>query len=416
MVSFRSFSASCNGAKRLAGAAFLALAMVAVTQPATAQQAAGETGDFDSWLAGLRDEAASRGIGDETLRTALAGLEPIPRVLELDRRQPEFTQTFWTYLERSVSDTRIQRGRDLLDTHAVLLDRIYREYGVQPRFLVSFWGLETNFGDYTGGFPVIGALATLAHDPRRADFFRNELFNALTILDQGHIALDQMSGSWAGAMGQPQFMPSTFTAYAIDGDGDGRIDIWNSLPDVFASAAHYLSSVGWNGEETWGREVQLPTGFDIDLTGLETRRHIRDWAALGVRRANGAALPDADIEGSIVLPAGASGPAFLVYGNFRATMVWNRSILYALAVGHLADRMIGIGRLVAERPADDAPLSRADIISLQSNLNRLGFDAGPADGIAGSGTRSALRDYQRARGLVPDGYPTAGLVKRLAGE
>lgn len=371
---------------------------------------------FEAWLQDLKAEAMQQGISPGTLDTAFKDVAPIEKVLEYDRKQPEFSQTFWTYLNRAVSTERINRGKMLLQKHAALLSEVEAKYGVQPRFLVAFWGLETNYGDYTGGFPVISALATLAHDERRADFFRAELFNALQILDQGHIAPDKMSGSWAGAMGQTQFMPSTFTGYATDGDGDGKIDIWGSLPDVFHSAAHYLASVGWKGDETWGREVKLPPGFDLDLTQLTIKKHISEWQALGVRRANGADLPQADIEGSVILPAGAKGPAFLVYQNFRSTLVWNRSILYAAAVGYLADRFVDRGHLVATQPPGDKPLSRADVITLQTNLSRLGFDVGEPDGVAGSMTRKGLRAYQRSRGLPPDGHPSSEMVEILAAD
>lgn len=395
---------------------FLALIFSAVLPAFWGIQTVRAAEPFDAWLASFKAEASRKGISSATLDMAFEGIQPIEKVLEYDRKQPEFTQTFWTYLNRAVSDERIARGKRLLQQHAALLSEVEEKYGVQPRFLVSFWGLESNFGDYTGGFPVIGALATLAHDERRAEFFRGELIQALRIIDGGHIAPEKMSGSWAGAMGQTQFMPSTFTGYAVDGDGDGKIDIWNSLPDIFHSAANYLSSVGWKGDETWGREVRLPAGFDLDLAQLTVKKQIAEWQALGVRRANGADLPQADIEGSIVLPAGAKGPAFLIYQNFRSTLVWNRSILYAAAVGYLADRFVDRGHLVAKQPADDKPLSRADIISLQSNLNRLGFDVGEPDGVAGSMTRRGLRDYQRARGLPPDGHPTSEMVDILAAD
>lgn len=373
-------------------------------------------GDFAAWLDGVRAEARARGIAPETLDSAFAGLAPIDRVLELDRRQPEFTRSFWDYLDRAVSDTRVETGRAMLERHGDLLGRVAARHGVQPRFLVAFWGLETNYGDYLGGFPVIGALATLAHDPRRADFFRAELMHALSILEAKDVRADDMQGSWAGAMGQPQFMPSTFVAYALDADGDGRRDIWRSHPDIFASAANFLSQVGWNGEETWGREVRLPADFDFNAVGLETRRHIHDWRAIGLRRADGRDLPRADIEGSVLVPAGASGPAFLVYGNYRVILRWNRSHLYAIAVGHLADRLVGLPPLAAPRPPDDQRLSRDQVMALQAGLNRLGYDAGPVDGILGSGTRAALRDWQRANGLPPDGFPTPALADRLGGE
>ncbi|MEQ8829765.1 MAG: lytic murein transglycosylase [Alphaproteobacteria bacterium] len=393
--------------------------LLAVTAMATVwtfpSVASAQTTEFQTWLEGVRSEGLAKGLKPATLDSALNGLQPIERVLELDRRQPEFTRTFWGYLDSFVTEDRIRRGRDLLRRHAALLDQVAKTYGVQPRFLVAFWGMETNFGDYTGGFPVIGAVATLAHDERRSDFFRAELFHALKIVDEGHIAVADMKGSWAGAMGQPQFMPSTFTGYATDGNGDGRKDIWTTLPDVFASAANYLSKIGWDDTETWGREVRLPAGFDLETADLSVHKHISEWQALGVRRANGADLPVADIEGSIILPAGVKGPAFLVYGNFDAIMTWNRSVYYALAVGYLSDRLIGQGALVGRRPADEKPLHRDDIIDLQQRLNAAGFDTGKPDGMIGPATRGAVKAYQKANGLPPDGYPTHELLQSLRG-
>jgi len=284
---------------------------------------------------------------------------------------------------------------------------------VQPRFLVAFWGLETNFGENLGGFPVIGALATLAHDPRRSDFFRAELMAALSILEAGDVDPQTMMGSWAGAMGQPQFMPTTFVRFATDGNGDGHRDIWTSLPDVFASASNFLKNLGWDGQQTWGREVQLPAGFDIELADLKIRKPISEWQTLGIRRPGGAPLPQAEFDASVVLPAGVTGPAFLVYGNFRAILGWNRSILYAVAVGHLADRFVGGEPVQAKRPAGDERLSRDEVMAMQEALARLGFDAGTPDGIVGAQTREALKGFQRSRSLPPDGYPTPGLVRQL---
>lgn len=376
---------------------------------------AGKRPSFEGWLDGVRRESLSRGLDPAVLSEALDGLSPIERVLELDRRQPEFTRTFWGYLDDFVTQDRIDRGRRLLAKHRALLRRVGAKFGVQPRFLVAFWGMETNFGDDTGGFPVVGAVATLAYDARRSDFFRAELFHALWILNEGHVTLDRMKGSWAGAMGQLQFMPSTFTGYATDGNGDGRKDIWGNLADVFASAANYLSQSGWNDGETWGREIRLPEGFDLEQAGLDTRKDISEWQALGVRRANGADLPIADVKGSIVLPAGVKGPAFLVYGNFRAIMTWNRSLNYALAVGYLSDRLNGLGPLQTARPADDAPLRRDDILDMQRRLNAAGFAAGAPDGMVGPTTRAAVKAYQKNRGLPPDGYPTGDLLSQLRG-
>jgi len=371
---------------------------------------------FEEWLAELKADAKRRGVSDETLAEAFDGVAPLPKVLEYDRSQPEFTRTFWQYLDRAVTETRIERGRALLREHAGLLGRMERKYGVQPRFLVSFWGLETNFGDYTGGFPVIDAVTTLAHDRRRADFFRSELLHALSILEAGHIAKPQMKGSWAGAMGQLQFMPSTFTGHAIDADGDGRKDIWGSLPDVFGSAANYLSNVGWRGDETWGREVRLPAGFDLELASSSIRKSLQDWQDLGVRRIGGADLPIvAGMEASLLLPAGVNGPAFLVYENYRNILVWNRSAYYAIAVGHLADRLVGLPALAAERPANDRAMSRDEVLEMQRRLNALGFDAGEPDGMVGPATRGAVKAYQKAAGLPPDGYPTPSLLEALYG-
>lgn len=379
---------------------------VLVLSPASIQPAGAQDVDFNTWLAVFERDAAAAGISQATLDSALAGLQPIDRVIELDRKQPEFTQTFWGYLDKSVTAERIERARRLLAKNRNLLDRVYARYGVQPRFLVAFWGLESNFGEHTGGYSVIGALATLAYDARRSDFFRAQLLDALKIIDEGSIAPADMQGSWAGAMGQLQFIPSTFVSYAVDYDGDGRRDIWRSLPDVFASAANFLGSVGWQGDETWGREVRLPADFDWDSASLKVRKPIADWQRLGVRRADGGDLPAADLTGAIIVPMGHRGPAFLVYRNFDAILTWNRSILYAVAVGHLADRIIGEQRLGAKRPADDKALSRAEIEELQTLLATLGFDPGAMDGLAGSQTQAAFKAFQRQANMIADGYPT----------
>ncbi len=369
---------------------------------------------FAEWLEDLRNEALQAGISPATIEASFATVEePIPRVLELDRSQPEFVQTFAGYMSNRLSDARIARGQRLLEEYSDLFSRIQAEYGVQPHYLVSFWALESNFGDFTGGFSVINALATLAYDPRRSDFFRSELLTALKIIDQGHIAADQMTGSWAGAMGQCQFMPSTFYGYAKDGDGDGRIDIWNSVPDVMTSAANYLSQNGWQGDERWGREVILPEDFDFTQSGTGVRKTVTEWNRQGVRRVDGSSLGNADMQGSIVLPAGASGPAFLVYQNYRTTMVWNRSTFYAISVGHLADRFVGGAPIVNMPDDEERPLSRTEVIELQTLLNENGFDTGTPDGIAGAMTRSAVRAYQAAAGLPTDGYANFELLEKL---
>ncbi len=369
--------------------------------------------DFQAWLVGLRMEALARGITQQTLATALDGLQPIEVVIERDRRQPEFVRTFLDYLGRAVTPERVELGSKLLQQHRDALERISTQYGVPPNVLVAFWGLETNFGKYMGRYPVIGVLATLAYDDRRSAFFRAELLDALAILQEGHIALDQMLGSWAGAMGQVQFMPSTFRRHAVDGDGDGRKDIWNSLPDAFASAANFLNRLGWQAAQPWGQEVLLPKGFDLRLAGAGARKSLDDWVALGVRRADGRDLPGGAIDAALLLPQGHQGPAFLVYRNFGVILGWNRSNNYALAVGHLADRMMGLPPLLTGQGADNRVMSREQIVDMQQLLNDLGFALGEADGVPGSRTRAAIRAFQNRVGLPVDGYPSPALLERL---
>jgi len=319
--------------------------MMTLTTVLTLPEVCPAEDDFAHWLEQLRTEALAKGISSATLETAFEGLEPIPRVIELDRNQPEFKYDVWSYFDLVITDSRIKKGKEMLYTHRKLLNKIKAHYGVQPRFLVAIWALETNFGVNIGKFPVVGATATLAHDTRRSSFFRNELLNALRIIDEGHIGFADMRGSWAGAMGQIQFMPSTFVKFAVDEDRDGRKDIWHSLPDVFGSAANFLSGNGWDDAYTWGRQVSLPQGFDQNITELNIEKPLSEWNRLGVRRINGRKLPGIHISASLIQPSGTTGPAFLVYRNFRAVMQWNPSYLYALAVCHLADRLEGAGPL-----------------------------------------------------------------------
>jgi len=293
---------------------------------------------FARWLADLRQEALAQGISEPTLDDALSRIEaPTNRIIELDRNQPELKLSLATYLEQRLTPTRIAKGKAMLQQHAVVLKQIEQQFGVPPRFIVALWGLETSYGAYTGGFSVIQALATLAYDERRSAYFRAELLQALKIIDAGHIEAEKMQGSWAGAMGQCQFMPSSFSNHAIDGDGDGVIDIWNSIPDVLTSAANYLRKSGWETGYTWGRKVQVPDNLDQALLGHNTRLPLHEWANHGVKRANGAPLPAVDIDASLIRPDGAGGDAWLVYQNFRVILKWNRSNAFGIAVGTLAD-------------------------------------------------------------------------------
>jgi membrane-bound lytic murein transglycosylase B len=296
--------------------------------------------EFGAWLKAFRQEAIAKGIPTAVVDQSLAGVAPIPRVLELDRRQPETTLTFDEYIARVVNGARVETGRARLQENRDLLGRVGQTYGVQPRFIVSLWGIETDFGRLTGNFSIVSALATLAYDGRRSAFFREELLNALRIVARGHIAPQELRGSWAGAMGQSQFMPSSYLAYAVDFDGDGRADIWNTRADVFASAANYLAKVGWRGDETWGREVRLPAGFDRALVDHnKVQKPLAEWQGLGVRRTDGGDLPVRDFNASVIQPGGVDGPSFLIYNNYRVLLRWNRSLYFATAVGFLADRI-----------------------------------------------------------------------------
>ena len=324
---------------------FLSVMMIAVMTSMALPNLAKAEQTFDAWLEALREEALTKGISSTTLDEALTGIKPIPRVIELDRKQPEFTLTFQEYLDRVVPTSRKKRAQARLATHQALLTEIGDKYGVQPRFIVALWGIETDFGRVTGGFVVIPALASLAYDGRRSEFFRKELFHALNIIEDGHIAAKDMKGSWAGAMGQSQFMPSSFNNYAQDYDGDGRQDIWTTQADVFASAANYLKRVGWRNDITWGRAVQLPQSGQASRSNAmklhddKTWKGLNEWAALGVTTSDGSDLPSRNIQARLVMPEDADGPAYLVYKNFEAILRWNRSNYFAIAVGTLSDSM-----------------------------------------------------------------------------
>jgi membrane-bound lytic murein transglycosylase B len=389
-------------------------APVAVSMPPPAAAETRPDVAFPVWLETARQEALHKGISEATVTQAFAGLTPNPRVIELDGRQPEFSQTFWRYLDNAVSDTRVNRGRALMQQNAGLLTRLEARYGVPGRYLVAFWGIETDFGRNTGDFSVVRSLATLAYDGRRGAYFRGEMFDALTILDERDIDNAHMTGSWAGAMGQTQFMPSAFLKYAVDQDGDGRKNIWTSVPDALGSVANYMKSVGWDGSQGWGGEVRLPARFDAALASLdtdatETVKSIAQWNALGVRRVDGGALPATDGPAALILPAGIAGPAFLVSGNYRAILKYNHSTFYAVAVGYLADRLGGAPPLTAQHQPGE-PLKRDDILALQQALSSLGLLPGTPDGVAGAATRQAVRAFQKANGLAPDGFIDLQLI------
>lgn len=384
-----------------------------VSPPASAQVYGPQDGvTFEAWLAGVRSEAIAGGVPAGVVDAALRDVTFDPEILERDRNQPEFVRTFWDYLGNAVSDTRVSRGTEMLRTHGALLDRLEAQYGVPGRYIVAIWGAESNFGDYQGDYEVIQSIAARAYLRRERDGFRSQLIDALRVLARG-VPEHQLVGSWAGAMGQPQFMPTAWLQFAVDYDQNGFADIWNSEADVFASIANYLAANGWERGERWGREVRLPPGFPYEQATLDVQRTVSQWASMGVSLPNGAPLPAADLPASIVLPAGHQGAAFLVYNNFRTILRYNQSIYYGLVIGHLADRFIGGEALYAQAPPGQRALRYEEIREIQELLARLGFDPGPADGIPGSRTIGAIRDFQRAIGVPADGHYSPDLLQSL---
>jgi len=331
----------------------------------TVRPASSESNDFSRWLAGLKRQALAEGISEKTLNTTLAEVRPNEFVLKLDRNQPEFKLTFDEYLHRVMPPVRIRIGREKLHKNIELLSKVAERFRVQPRFLVALWGIETDFGRVTGSLPVVESLVTLAYDPRRSDFFRRELLAALHIIDQGWLTNAELQGSWAGAFGGLQFLPSVFLKYAVDFDGDNRIDPWRDNADLLASGANYLARSGWRFEQTWGREIRLPTGFDRKLSGLENKKKISGWQALGVHRVNGADLPAQELESSIIIPSG-SKRAFMVYNNFEVLLKWNHSIYYGLAAGLLADKLGGCCLKTKKQAAKRQVLDNAKLFAVQN--------------------------------------------------
>lgn len=373
---------------------------------------AGRSQQFARWVAGFHAGARAAGIDEATLHLAFDTVRLVPRVIASDRAQPEFTRAVWDYLDSALSAQRIARGQDKLLELRAVVDTMAARYGVPAEVLIAIWGMESNYGSFMGDIPTIDALATLGFEGRREAWARGELLAALKILQRRDIDRAQMVGSWAGAMGQTQFLPSNFLAYAVDADGDGRRDIWSSQPDVMASTANFLARSGWRAGQPWGIEVRLPPGFDYARADLEVRQPAIEWAGERVQSMDGAPLPALE-DSSILLPAGARGPAFLVGANFRTILRYNNSTSYALAVGLLAQQLTGGPAVQTPWPRDLAPLSRSELLALQTALNARGFDSGPPDGTMGPATQRGVRHYQRSLGLPADSYPTEELLQRL---
>ena len=367
---------------------------------------------FSSCTAALADRAKQEGVSQQIIDEIFPHLVHQDRVIELDRSQPEFVQTFPGYFSKRVTDWRTEKGKAMYAKHEKLLHKLSDKYGVPPHYLLAFWGLETNFGSYKGKMPVLDSLATLACDKRRSKYFTQEFLVAVKLMQREKLKKDNMVGSWAGAMGHTQFMPSAYTHYAIDGDGDGQVNLWESEEDALSSAANFLASLGWERSFRWGREVKLPEGFNYQESGYKNRKPLSEWHEQGVKKADGSPLGEGETTAYVIVPAGHNGPAFIAYKNFRVIMRWNNSEFYAIAVGVLADRIAGASGIKATLPALPA-YNRKDIIALQSKLNDLGFDVGKPDGIIGPATREGIRNYQISNNMIADGFPGLEVMAAL---
>lgn len=425
-------------------------------------------GEFSIWLERLRTDAVLSGISDETAHESINHIQFLPDVIALDRSQPEFISPFLEYYQKRVNAQKVQKGQQLLAEHAQMLDQIEAQYGVSKYTLIAFWGMETHYGTNQGRLDVLSSLATLAYEGRRTDFFREQLLDAMRMIDNGHVTKEALKGSWAGAYGNMQFMPTTFMLYAVDGDNNGNIDVANSLPDAFASAANYLSQIGWRSHEPVMLEVQLPENFDWSSAQLNIRKPIQTWSKLGVRafhlevgapgfiqtikpkalrhkvtskklakksairlnnqpqstftpviRTVNLDLLDLEVKGpaAILLPQGYRGPAFMVFDNFDVIMDWNRSVNYALAVAQMTEQLKNEAKvIIGGQYAEDGALTFSEMLDLQSILNMRGFAAGEPDGIPGIKTQQALREYQLANKLPADGYASRSIYQRIYAE
>lgn len=368
---------------------------------------------FQRWIDRFRARARAAGIRDSVFESAFRGVRYNTDVIQKDRNQSEFTKQIWEYLDSAVSETRVRNGRAALRSNRRLLSEIEARYGVEAEVVVAIWGLESAYGTHRGNVPVIEALATLAFDGRRGRFFENQLVAALKILQAGEIAPGRMKGSWAGAMGHTQFIPTSYLSFAQDFQGDGRRDIWSEDPaDALASTAAYLQRSGWRKGQPWGVEVTLPPGFDYSLTGERIKKSPEFWAQRGVRAARGGVVPDHG-RASILLPAGARGAAFMIFDNFHVIERYNAADAYVIAVGHLSDRIAGGPALKAGWPRGDRNLRFSEKREMQRLLTRRGFDTQGVDGIIGPNTIQAIRRFQASQGLVPDGYASYDILRRL---
>ncbi len=367
---------------------------------------------FRAYVQSLWPMAQARGVSRQTFDAAFAGVTPNTSILKNTKKQAEFVKPIWDYLGGAISSQRIERGRALAAQYSGVLQQVESKYGVDPYVVLAIWGMETSYGSFTGGQSVIRALATLAFARYRGDFFRDELLTALEILQQGHITPAAMTGSWAGAMGQTQFMPTSFFKYAVDHDGDGHKDIWTNIPDALASTGNYLAQFGWRRGETWGYEVILPAAYDVSPHDPLKFRSFGEWRREGITRADGEPMPTGG-EASLFLPTGVKGPAFLMTQNFRVIKSYNQSTFYAMGVALLSDRIAGVAGLKGAWPKGEKLLSVNETKELQQHLARMGYEVGEVDGRVGDKVQTALRAWQRKIGVMADGHPTPAMLERM---
>jgi membrane-bound lytic murein transglycosylase B len=389
-----------------------ALRPAVTSTPEVLVPAATQSG-FEDWIKGFRTRALRQGISADVFDLAFAGVQYDADVIRRDRNQSEFTKTIWDYLDSAASDARVNNGKAALRKHGALLDRIEAQYGVDKDVIVAIWGLESAYGTFRGSNPVIGSLATLAYDARRSDFFEEQLIEALKILQSGDVRLANFKGSWAGAMGHTQFIPTSYQSLAVDFDGDGKRDIWSDDPaDALASTANYLAKNGWIKGAPWGVEVRIPQGFDYTLANRDILRMPSEWAQIGIVDLDGKAVPDHG-SASVLLPAGAKGAAFLIFKNFDVIETYNTADAYVIGVGHLSDRITGAGPIRSDWPREDRALTFDERIEMQRLLTAKGFDTQKIDGKIGPLTINAVRAFQTSIGDIPDGYASLNILKKL---
>ncbi len=392
-----------------------AASLLAAVMGADTSAFAADDGDFARCLSELRPMAQREGVDAAVFAKMTAALQPDPSVIDLLDNQPEFKTPIWDYLASLVDDERVADGRAALAQWRTVLDDVQRRFGVDPATVVAVWGVESNFGRSFGKRPIVASLANLSCFGRRQAYFRGELFSAMKIVQRGDVPADAMVGSWAGAFGHTQFMPSTYLRLAVDFDGDGRRDLVGSIPDALASTANFLARGGWHAGEPWGYELRLPKGFDAGMAGRRNRRALSEWASRGVRRVNGDALDGPAAGAAVLLPAGANGPAFIVFRNFDAIYGYNAAESYALAIAHLADRLRGGGAFETSWPTDDPGLSRVERRELQRLLLERGHAIGEVDGVLGAASRAAIKVEQQRLGFNVDGRAGQKLLHQLRG-